>query len=119
MDLSESQQERTGGDFGVIHHGQGLTFGLEARDNFLGIHLQLDDLEGDASAHRLVLLGNTDGPATSLAQFLQERVAADGLAHGLVVRVDGAGLSNYRGSISGNWITNFTACTRCPALTQV
>ena len=31
------------GDVGVVHHGQGLALGLEARDDLLGVHAQLDD----------------------------------------------------------------------------
>ena len=58
------------GNVGVIHHGQGLAFGFEAGDDLLGIHPQLDDLEGDAAAHRFVLLGDIDDPAAALAHFL-------------------------------------------------
>jgi hypothetical protein len=48
--LAEAAFRRPGiehlGDVGMIHHGQGLPIGLEAGDDRLGVHPQLDDLEG-------------------------------------------------------------------------
>ena len=40
------------GDIRMVHHGQGLSLGLEAGDDLLGIHSRLDDLEGHPAAHR-------------------------------------------------------------------
>jgi hypothetical protein len=59
----------------MIHHGQRLPLGLEARDDLLGVHAQLDDLERHAPAHRLGLLGHIDHAATAFADFLQQLVA--------------------------------------------
>ena len=50
----------------------------------LGVHAQLDDLERDAAADRLGLLGHIDHPAAAFAELLQQLVAAKGLAHGFV-----------------------------------
>ena len=41
------------GNVGMVHQGQGLTLRLESGDDLLGVHPQLDDLQGYAT---------TDGP---------------------------------------------------------
>ena len=61
----------------MVHHRQRLPLRLEARDDLLGVHAQLDDLERDAPAHRLPLLGHVDHAAAAFADFLQQLVAAD------------------------------------------
>jgi hypothetical protein len=55
------------GDVGMVHDGQGLPLGLEPRHHLPGVHPELDDLEGDAAADRLDLLGQVDDshPAAS------------------------------------------------------
>ena len=50
----------------------------------LGVHAQLDDLERHAAAHRLLLLRHIDHAAAAFADFLQQFIVADDLAHGLV-----------------------------------
>ena len=67
----------------MVHHRERLAFGLEAGDDAPGVHPELDDLEGDPSSHRLLLLGHVDDAAPSLADFLQQLVAADPLPHGV------------------------------------
>ncbi len=37
------------GDVGMVHEGEGLTFGFEARDDLFGVHSELDDFESDFS----------------------------------------------------------------------
>ena len=59
---------------------QGLALGLEAGDDRLGVHAQLDDLEGDAAAHRCFLLGHINHAAAALADLFQQLVAADEVA---------------------------------------
>ena len=44
------------GNVGVIHHRQCLPFGFEASNDLPGVHAQLDDLQGNAPADRLLLL---------------------------------------------------------------
>ena len=56
---------------------QRLALGLEARDDLLGVHAQLDDLEGHPAADRLLLLGHIDHAAAAFADFLQQLVAAN------------------------------------------
>ena len=41
------------GDVLVVHHGQGLPFGLEAGDDLRGVHARLDDFQGHLAADRL------------------------------------------------------------------
>ena len=71
------------GDVGMIHEGEGLTLGLETGDDALGIHAELDDLEGDASADRFVLLSHIDHATAPFADLLEDLVAADLIARSL------------------------------------
>ncbi len=68
----------------MIHPRQRLSLSLEAGDDRLAVHAQLDDLERHAPPHRLGLFGHIDHPAAALADFLEELVAADRLADGVV-----------------------------------
>jgi len=65
------------GHAGVVHHGEGLAFGLEAGDDLLRVHAQLDDLERHAPTHRLGLLGEVDDAEAALAQRVEDAVAPD------------------------------------------
>ena len=64
----------------MIHQRQRLAFGLEPGDDVFGVHAQLDDLEGDLPAHRLLLLGHINHAATAFADLLQQFVAANPVA---------------------------------------
>ena len=75
------------GDVGMVHHGQRLPLGLEPRDDLLGVHAQLDDLERHAPAHRFSLLRHIHHAATTFAHALQQLVAPQSLAHGFVGRI--------------------------------
>ena len=65
------------GDVRMVHHGQRLPFGLETCHDLFGVHAQLDDLERNATAHRLLLLGDIDHAATAFPDFLAKLVPAD------------------------------------------
>ena len=65
------------GDAGVIHHGQGLALGLEARDDLPRIHAEFDDLERDGAGHGLTLLGKVHAAEAALANQAQQLVAPD------------------------------------------
>ena len=84
------------GDVRMVHQRQRLPLGLEAGDDLLGVHAQLDDLERHAAAHRLLLLGHVDHAAAAFADFLQQLVAADAVADLLVVPRRETGPSNLR-----------------------
>ena len=71
------------GDVGVVHHRQRLPLGLEARDDLLRVHAELDDLERDAAPHRLALLGHEHGAESAFADLLQQLVGADRCAEAL------------------------------------
>ena len=45
-----------------------------------GVHAQLDDLERDAAANRLLLFGHIDHAAAAFADLLEQLVAADAVA---------------------------------------
>ena len=66
----------------MVHHGQRLALQLEAGDDLPGIHAKLDDLERDAAAYRVFLIGDIDHAATAFANFFAELVGADCLAGG-------------------------------------
>src|SRR5205085_8145753 len=74
------------GDVDVVHHRQGLPFGLEAGDDLAAVHARLDDLERDLPANRLGLLGQEDDAHAAFADLLQELVPADDGAGTLVDR---------------------------------
>ena len=44
-----------------------------------GVHAQFDDLQGDAAAHRFLLLRQIDDPAPAFADLLKQAVSADGV----------------------------------------
>ncbi len=71
----------------MIHHRQRLPLGLEPRHHLLGVHAQLDDLEGHFAADRLLLFGDIDHAAAALPDLLQQLVATERLAHGFVRRI--------------------------------
>ncbi len=81
---SSSRVRRPGvehlGDVGVVHHRQCLALGLEAGDHLLGVHPELDDLQGHPPADGLLLLGQVDDGESALADLLQDLVVADALA---------------------------------------
>ena len=64
----------------MVHHRQRLPLGLEAGDDLLGVHAELDDLERDAAAHRFLLFGHIDDAAAAFADLLEQFVAADAVA---------------------------------------
>ena len=68
------------GDVRMIHHRQRLPLGLEARDDLLRVHAELDDLERHAAPHRLLLLGHVDDAAAAFADLLEQLVAANPVA---------------------------------------
>ena len=80
----------------MVHHRQRLPLRLEARDDLLGVHAQLDDLERDAPADRLLLLGHIDHAAAAFADFLEQFVAANPLAQIRGLRVEFRGEEKAR-----------------------
>ena len=67
-------------DVRVIHHRQRLPLGLEAGDDALRVHAQLDDLERDAAPDGFLLLGHVNHAAATLADHLKQFVTADAIA---------------------------------------
>ena len=64
----------------MVHQRQRLAFGLEAGDDLLGVHAQLDDLERDATTHWLLLLGHVHHAEGAHADLLEEFEGADFVA---------------------------------------
>ena len=83
----------------MIHHREGLPLLLEARDDFLRIHAQLDDLQCDAAPHGLFLIRHPDGAETTLADLFHQFIRADLVADflGLEARELGFGFGGKRG----------------------
>ena len=65
------------GNIRVVHHGQGLSFGLETGDDLPSVHAQLDDLQRHLAADGLGLLGHIDHRHPPLADPLQQLVPPD------------------------------------------
>jgi hypothetical protein len=61
----------------MLHHGKGLTLGIQASQNLSGVHAQFDQLEGDASVNRLRLFGEPNLTHTTFPKELEEPVGAD------------------------------------------
>ncbi len=68
------------GDVRVIHHRQRLPLLLEAGDDLLRVHAHLEDFQGHAPPHRLLLLGHPDRAKAALADLLEQLVRPDALA---------------------------------------
>jgi hypothetical protein len=64
-------------DVGMVHHGQRLPLGLEARYDLAAVHARFDDLEGDATFDRLSLFGHPHFAEPAFAELLQQRVPPD------------------------------------------
>ena len=60
------------GDAGMVHERQRLPLGLESRYDLAGIHAGLDQLEGDAAAHGLGLLGQPHLPHPAIAELAHQ-----------------------------------------------
>ena len=84
----------------MIHHRQRLPLRLEPRDDLLGVHPQLDDLERHAPPHRLGLLRDIDHAAPAFADPLQQLVAPERLADGFVGRIGEIELEVFGRSVS-------------------
>src|SRR5262245_30827303 len=63
---------------------QHLPLRLEAGDHRLGVHAELDDFQRDSPPYWLGLLGDIDHTTAALADLLQQLVAANRLANGVV-----------------------------------
>ena len=57
-----------------------------------GVHPELDDLQCDAAADRMLLLGEVDDSHPALAKFLEDPVASDAFGHSRGVARGGGGL---------------------------
>ena len=68
------------GDVRVLHHRERLPLLLEAGDDLLRIHAEIDDLQRDATPHGLDLLRHPDHAETALADLLEELVRPDAVA---------------------------------------
>ena len=62
----------------MVHEGQGLPFGFEARDDLAGIHAGLDDLQRDLAPDRFGLLGHEDRPHATFADLWQQLIESGG-----------------------------------------
>jgi hypothetical protein len=61
----------------MVHEGQSLALSLKAGDDRLGVHAQLDDLEGNTPFDGFLLLGHVHHPAAALADLLEQFVVPD------------------------------------------
>ena len=87
------------GDVRVLHHRERLPLLLEAGDDFLRVHAELDDLQRHAPPHRLLLLGHPHDAEAALADLLEELVRPDPITRflGLQPREFALDLGRMRG----------------------
>ena len=64
----------------MVHYGQRLPLGFEPRDDVARVHAKLDDLQRDAAADRLLLLGHINYTAAPFTELLKELVVTDAVA---------------------------------------
>ena len=76
-----------------------MPLGLEPGDHLLGVHPELDHLEGHFAADRLLLFGDIDHAAAALPNFLEQLVASERLAHGFVGRIGEIELDRQAGLV--------------------
>ena len=67
------------GDVGMVHQRQRLALGVEAGEDFPGVHAPLDQLERHRPAHRALLLGLVDDAHATFADLAQDPVWPDAL----------------------------------------
>ncbi len=67
-------------DMRVLHERERLPLGLEARDDRLRVHAQLDHLERDHAAQRLLLLRHPHHAHAAFAEALDELVVSEPVA---------------------------------------
>ena len=65
------------GNIRMIHQRQRLALSFEAGDDLLGVHAQLDDLEGDHPPDRFLLLSHVHHATAALANLLKQFVMPD------------------------------------------
>jgi hypothetical protein len=65
------------GDIGMIHQRQRLPLGFKARDHLTRVHAGFEDLEGNLTADRLLLLGDEDQAHAAFADLFHQTVRAD------------------------------------------
>src|SRR5205814_8880339 len=65
------------GDIWMVHQRQSLPLRLEAGDDLFGLHPEFEYLQGNPAADGFGLFSHIYDPAPTLADFLQEPVAAN------------------------------------------
>jgi hypothetical protein len=64
----------------MIHQRQRLPFRFESPDDLARVHAELDDFDGHAATHRFSLFGHVNDAKAAHANFLNQFVAANGIA---------------------------------------
>ena len=65
----------------MVHQRECLSLGLEPRDDQLGVHAELDELERDLSSNGGTLLGSIDLTHAATADSFENAVRPDGFRH--------------------------------------
>jgi hypothetical protein len=91
------------GDGRVVHERQRLPLGFEARHHFARVHTRLDQLDGDAAANRLFLLGQPHLAHAALADQLKEVIGTKDYAGAGLTRPDRTGGELCFGFLSAFW----------------
>jgi hypothetical protein len=68
----------------MVHHREGLPFGLETGNELPCVHTLLDDLYCDSAPNRLLLLGQIDGAHSAFTKNVEQTVVSDFVMAGRV-----------------------------------
>ena len=74
---SDAPRVEHAGDVRVVHQREGLPLGLEPRHHLAGVHAELDHLQGDLAADRVLLFRQVDHAHAALTEDGQDPVGAD------------------------------------------
>ena len=61
----------------MVHQGERLPFGFEARDDLARVHARLENLQSNATLHWLLLVGAPYGAEATLPDALAQLEAVD------------------------------------------
>jgi hypothetical protein len=67
-------------DVRMVHHRKRLPLGLEARDDLLRVHAELDDFQRHTPAHRHLLFGHPHDAEAALSDLLKQFISPDAIA---------------------------------------
>lgn len=93
---------KDGGDVGVVHHRERLSFSFKPAQDLFGVHSWLDQFDGDSSAEWCFLFRHPNDTEPTLSDLLQEFVGANDVA-GLSKRFQGTDSNSVEIDLLSGW----------------